>query len=66
MSNPVKDSYDGGMCPDCDEPIPDDVNEGDSCKNCGHVFWEDTEDDFYDWDELDELDDEEFDDGIFY
>ena len=37
--NKVKDSYEDGICPDCNENIPDNVVEGDSCKNCGHVFY---------------------------
>lgn len=35
----VKDNYENGECPDCGESIPDTVVEGESCKNCGHVFW---------------------------
>lgn len=30
-------SYDG-ICPDCSEPIPHDVVNGQACVNCGHVF----------------------------
>jgi hypothetical protein len=37
--NQVKDSYEGGACPDCGEDIPDDIVEGGECNNCGHVFW---------------------------
>lgn len=39
MSNPVKNAYEKGKCPDCAEDIPDNVVEGQSCINCGHVFW---------------------------
>lgn len=68
MSNPVKDSYEDGLCPDCQDEIPDDVQDGDSCKNCGHVFWENDEEDLYD-DFYDlELEDEDWDpdDDLFY
>jgi hypothetical protein len=40
--NPVKESYPDGLCPDCQEPIPDDVAEGESCANCDHAFFEET------------------------
>jgi hypothetical protein len=33
----VADEYDG-ICPDCQEDIPDDAVEGDECADCGHVF----------------------------
>jgi len=36
--NPIKMSYDDGLCPDCNLEIPDDVVEGQECQNCGHVF----------------------------
>ena len=36
--NIIKDSYSNGKCPDCGEPIPDNVTEGQECKNCEHVF----------------------------
>ena len=36
--NPIKLSYDDGECPDCNLEIPDDVEEGQACINCGHVF----------------------------
>jgi hypothetical protein len=39
MSNPIVDSYEDGVCPDCGEPIPQDVEEGSECVNCGHVFY---------------------------
>lgn len=35
----VKEFYEGGVCPDCLEEIPDDYEEGDECDNCGHVFY---------------------------
>lgn len=34
----VKDHYEDGNCPDCCEPIPDDVVEGGQCENCEHVW----------------------------
>lgn len=37
-SNSIKASYPDGECPDCGEPIPSDVQEGDTCCNCGHTF----------------------------
>lgn len=37
--NPIKDSYDNGECPDCGLEIPNTVEDGDSCTNCGHVFY---------------------------
>ena len=39
-TNPVWNSYTDGECPDCGDPIPTDVQEGDGCCNCGHVFTE--------------------------
>jgi hypothetical protein len=36
--NPIKWSYEGGLCPDCQEDIPDDVVDGQGCKYCDHVF----------------------------
>ena len=36
----VKDSYPNSECPDCGDPIPESVQPGDDCENCGHVFWE--------------------------
>lgn len=38
--NSIKNSYPNGICPDCNEPINDDVENGDECPNCGHVYWE--------------------------
>jgi len=34
----VKDEYENGVCPDCQEEIPDGAIEGSDCENCGHVF----------------------------
>lgn len=28
-----------GVCPDCQTELPIDVQEGEECVNCGHVFW---------------------------
>ena len=36
--NLIKASYEDGECPDCGEQIPNDVKEGQECKNCDHVF----------------------------
>jgi len=42
--NIVKNSYKDGVCPDCNENIPEDMDtEGDACSNCGHVFYVSTE-----------------------
>lgn len=38
--NGIKESYEDGECPDCGEPIPDDIEDGDECPNCGHIFYE--------------------------
>jgi hypothetical protein len=40
----VKGSYENGMCPDCGYEIPNDVQDGDKCANCPHVFYDETED----------------------
>lgn len=37
-TNAVKDSYPDGICADCGEDIPDEVEDGQACENCGHVF----------------------------
>jgi len=37
-ANSVKESYEGGLCPDCGADIPNEVEDGDACENCGHVF----------------------------
>ncbi len=42
-SNAIKESYEDGECPDCGHEIPDDVEEGDECDNCPHVFHEERE-----------------------
>lgn len=34
----INSLYEYGVCPDCQEPIPNEVEEGESCNNCGHVF----------------------------
>jgi len=31
--------YEDDVCPDCKHDIPDDVENGEACKNCGHVFY---------------------------
>jgi hypothetical protein len=38
--NKIKDSYPNGVCPDCQEEIPNNVKEGQVCTNCGHAFYE--------------------------
>jgi len=38
LSRLAKPQYEGGNCPDCGEPIPDDATFGDGCENCEHVF----------------------------
>jgi len=45
----MNDYYQGGCCPDCGHPIPNDADIGDRCKNCGHYFYGDQD--------LDELED---------
>ena len=46
LSRLAKPQYEGGICPDCGEPIPDDATYGDACANCEHVFvWGHDEDD---------------------
>jgi predicted RNase H-like HicB family nuclease len=37
-SQALIDSYPMGSCPECDTKIPDDVEEGQQCANCGHTF----------------------------
>lgn len=37
--NEIKNNYPNGLCPDCNEPIPDNVVCGQKCGNCGHVFY---------------------------
>jgi len=38
-SEEIIKSYEGGVCPDCQEEISKDVEDGDSCENCSHVFY---------------------------
>lgn len=40
----VKDVYvyENGLCPDCGMEIPGSADEGESCGNCGHVWWIET------------------------
>ena len=38
-NNPVKNSYEDGICPDCGKPIPNNVSDGESCSNCEHLFY---------------------------
>ena len=38
-TNEVKIAYENGECPDCGEIIPGNVADGESCTNCGHVFF---------------------------
>jgi len=39
VESPVKAAYPDGRCPDCGLLIDDDVEDGDECSNCGHVFY---------------------------
>lgn len=39
FDNDVLNAYENQVCPDCQEDIPHDVENGDECKNCGHVFY---------------------------
>jgi len=39
MTRYLRDDYPGGECPDCNEPITEDMVNGGECANCGHVFW---------------------------
>jgi hypothetical protein len=41
----MRANYIDGVCPDCNLPIPEDAENGSECVNCGHVFWECTQDD---------------------
>lgn len=34
----VRDYYEDGICPDCDNPITEEAVDGDECPNCGHCF----------------------------
>ena len=38
--NAIKESYPLGECPDCGQDIPDNVEAGQACTNCEHVFGE--------------------------
>ena len=38
--NQIKEQYIDGECPDCGETIPDGIEDGDECPNCGHIFYE--------------------------
>ena len=53
--NPIKESYSNGECHDCENDIPTDVADGESCLNCGHVFVSQSNDDDDD-DDDDEID----------
>ena len=35
----IRQQYTDGECPDCGDPIPDDMVDGGECSNCGHVFY---------------------------
>jgi hypothetical protein len=37
-SDLVRNEYDKGECPDCQEPIPESALHGESCENCGHIW----------------------------
>ncbi len=39
-SNRIINSYDDGKCPDCQEPIAQNVCHEESCPNCEHVFYD--------------------------
>ena len=39
----IRDAYENGKCPDCQEEIPDDALDHSECKNCGHVFCKERE-----------------------
>jgi len=38
-SQRIRKSYPDEECPDCGEPIPKNVVDGQACKNCGHVYY---------------------------
>ena len=44
VESSVKGSYENGACPDCGYEIPNDVQDGDRCENCPHVFYDETKD----------------------
>lgn len=35
----LADNYENGVCPDCGEPITDEMVNGAECDNCGHIFY---------------------------
>ena len=35
----IMEQYVDQECPDCGEPIPEDIGDGEECINCGHVFY---------------------------
>ena len=43
--NKVIKSYPKGVCPDCQDDIPKEAQEGGQCSNCGHIFWVERKDD---------------------
>ena len=66
MTNPDEYSYEDGICPNCDEPIPLNVKDGDSCKSCRYIFLF-YEEDEYDYSESFEEEEnlELWDEGVF-
>lgn len=38
MTTAIQDSYEFGICPDCDTAIPNDAVNGSTCVTCGHTF----------------------------
>lgn len=40
FNNAILNAYENQVCPDCQEGIPHNVEGGDECENCGHVFYE--------------------------
>jgi hypothetical protein len=41
----IQRAYPNSECPDCGEPIPEDIQEGQECCQCGHVFCLERKDD---------------------
>lgn len=39
MKNQIKNSYKNGKCPDCESSINENIEDGEECLNCGHVFY---------------------------
>jgi len=35
----IREYYPNLVCPTCESPISEEVEEGDECPACGHVFW---------------------------